>query len=293
MRFWVKFLALLLLFVPVPALADTAHAGPALAGAAQAEAALLPFALQGVLKQGGLVRAKIEPGAKITIDDRDLLLDKAGNFIFGFDRDYGSKAEVNVTFPDGRTWAGSLDITARDYDIQYVEGIAKKYVEPPAETLSRIRAEAKRKRAARKGMNASSGYLADFAWPLTGRISGVYGSQRFYNGKPGRPHFGLDIAAPSGTYFHAPADGVVTLADDDMYYEGGLIFLDHGLGLTSAFLHLSGVDVKPGDVVKKGDVLGRVGAAGRANGPHLDWRMYWFDQHIDPAFLVGEMSVEK
>lgn len=274
MRLWVRFLGLFSLV-----LSSSAYADPG----------ILPFSVSGELKQGGLIRAAIAPGAKVTLDGRDLLLDEAGNFIFGFDRDYGDKAEVNVTFADGRDWSGVLDIDSRDYDVQYVEGIAKKYVEPPADTLARIRAEAKRKRAARKQMNASTGYLADFGWPLTGRISGVYGSQRYYNGKPGRPHFGVDVAAPAGTEFHAPADGVVTLADDDMYFEGGLIFLDHGMGLTSAFLHLSGVDVKPGDVVAKGDVLGRVGAAGRANGPHLDWRMYWFDQHIDPVLIVGAM----
>lgn len=261
------------------------------ASTAFADPGIFPFSINGDLKQGGLVRATIAPGASVSVDGRELILDASGNFIFGFDRDHDGTADVSVTFADGKTWAGAVDIATRDYDIQRVEGIAKKYVEPPAETLARIREEAKRKRAARKEMNASTGYLADFSWPLTGRISGVYGSQRFYNGKPGRPHFGLDIAAPAGTNFHAPADGVVTLADDDMYFEGGLIFLDHGLGLTSAFLHLSGVDVKPGDVVKQGDVLGRVGAAGRANGPHLDWRMYWFDQHIDPAFLVGSMPV--
>lgn len=275
-------LVLLFLLVSSSAFADPAHA----------EGGVVPFTLQGALKQGGLIRAAVEPGARVTLDGRDLLLDDAGNFIFGFDRDYSAAAQLTVTFVDGRTWAGALDVEARVFDVQYVEGIAKKYVEPPAETLARIRAEAKRKRAARAKMNPSAGYLADFAWPLTGRISGVYGSRRYYNGKPGRPHFGVDVAAPTGTVFHAPADGVVTLADEDMYYEGGLIFLDHGLGLTSAFLHLSGVDVKPGDVVKKGDALGRVGAAGRANGPHLDWRMYWFDQHIDPALIVGPMPEE-
>lgn len=256
---------------------------------AVAEPTDFPFTFIGEFKQGGLVRALIEPGAKISVDGRDVALDTDGRFIFGFDRDYGKIAHIEVAYGGDRTWAGDVAVTAREYDIQRVEGIEKKYVEPPAEVLDRIRAEAKRKRAARGKMSASSGYHADFAWPLTGRISGVYGSQRYYNGKPGRPHFGVDIAAPSGTFFHAPAAGVVTLSDDDMYFEGGLIFLDHGMGLISAFLHLSGVDVKPGDVVKKGDVLGRVGAAGRANGPHLDWRMYWFDQHIDPVLIVGPM----
>lgn len=254
-----------------------------------AHAGDLPFAMEGELRQGSLIRAEIEPGSKVTLGDRTLLINEEGRFIFGFDRDHGESVKLTVTKPSGEVWNGELAIEAREYDIQYVEGIAKKYVEPPAETLERIKREGAKKRAARKQMSESQGYVADFEWPLTGRISGVYGSQRFYNGVPRRPHFGVDIAAPTGTYFHAPADGIVTLSEPDMYFEGGLIFLDHGYGLVSAFLHLSGVDVKAGDVVKKGDVLGRVGAAGRANGPHLDWRMYWFDQHIDPVTLVGPM----
>ena len=249
----------------------------------------LPFPMDGELKQGGLIRAQVEPGTTVSVDGRSLLVDETGQFIFGFDRDHGQSAKVTVVKPTGEIWNGELSISAREYDVQYVEGIAKKYVQPPAETLARIKKEGVQKRAARKLMSASQGYGADFIWPLTGRISGVYGSQRFYNGTPGRPHFGVDIAAKTGTHFFAPAGGVVTLSEEDMYYEGGLIFLDHGHGLVSAFLHLSGVDVKAGDVVEKGALLGRVGAGGRANGPHLDWRMYWYDQHIDPVTLVGPM----
>lgn len=256
---------------------------------AYANSDLVPFSLVGELQQGGLIRAQITPGSRVSIDGRDILIDSEGRFIFGFDRDHDKAAVVQITHVDGTAWSGALDIAPREYDIQYVEGIAKKYIEPAPETLTRIRAEAKRKRAARALSNVSSGFLADFVWPLTGRISGVYGSQRFYNGKPGRPHFGVDVAAATGTPFHSPAAGVVTLADEDMYYEGGLIFLDHGHGLTSAFLHLSGVDVKSGDIIAMGDLLGRVGAGGRANGPHLDWRMYWFDQHIDPVLVAGPM----
>jgi murein DD-endopeptidase MepM/ murein hydrolase activator NlpD len=253
----------------------------------------LPFTFEGQWVQGGLIRAQIEAGSKVSVDGRSLTLDETGKFIFGFDRDYEKSTKVDVTAPDGTSWSGVLDVASRKYDIQYVEGIASKYVEPPVDTLARIRAEGQKKRAARGLMSKSEGFFADFSWPLVGRISGVYGSQRFYNGTPKRPHFGVDVAAPSGTFFKAPASGVVTLADEDMYYEGGLIFLDHGMGLVSAFLHLSGVDVKIGDVVEKGQVLGRVGAAGRANGPHLDWRMYWYDQHIDPATLVGPMPKQE
>ncbi len=245
--------------------------------------------LDGAFIQGGLVLGQTKPGAKVALGEKPIKVDAEGRFIIGFGRDHAAAVTLSVTQPEGQVQTRALDIAARTYDVSRVEGIAPKYVEPPAETLARIKQEGVRKSAARKQQSDAMGYADGFAWPLAGRISGVYGSQRFYNGTPKRPHYGVDVAAPVGTYFKAPADGVVTLSDDDMYYEGGLIFLDHGMGLVSAFLHLSGVDVKVGDHVKKGQVLGRVGAKGRANGPHLDWRMYWTDQRLDPALLVGPM----
>ena len=131
--------------------------------------------------------------------------------------------------------------------------------------------------------------MARFQWPVEGRISGVYGSQRILNGIPKRPHFGIDIAAPAGTPIRAPAVGLVTLAADDHYYTGGTVILDHGHGLTSAFLHLQEVRVAPGQTVAQGEVIGTLGATGRATGPHLDWRINWFDQRLDPAFFVPPM----
>ena len=118
---------------------------------------------------------------------------------------------------------------------------------------------------------------------------GVYGSQRFYNGTPGNPHYGVDIARPTGHPVLSPGPGVVTLAEPDLFYSGGTVILDHGYGLNSSFLHMSRIDVKVGDVIKTGDQLGAIGATGRATGPHLDWRMSWFDQRVDPQLLVPPM----
>ncbi|TNE59528.1 MAG: M23 family metallopeptidase [Alphaproteobacteria bacterium] len=243
---------------------------------------------EGGFEQGGLIRGQVLPGTNVLLDSKPVPTDDQGRFVFGFDRDFAAKTNIKLVRADCEF---NMDFTVaqRKYDISYVEGVDQKYVEPPAEVLARIRAEGAQKRAARSQNSSSDGFFAEFKWPLTGRISGVYGSQRYYNGTPKTPHYGVDVAAPSGTTFYAPAPGVVTLANEDMYYEGGLIFLDHGMGVISAFLHLSGVDVKVGDVVQTGDPLGRVGAKGRANGPHLDWRMYWQDQHIDPELLVGPM----
>jgi len=132
---------------------------------------------------------------------------------------------------------------------------------------------------------------AGLSWPATGRISGVYGSQRFYNGTPGSPHYGVDVAVPTGHPVVAPGPGVITLAEVDLFYSGGTIILDHGYGLSSSFLHLSKLHVEVGQEVQRGDLIGEVGATGRATGPHLDWRMSWLNQRVDPQLLVPAMPL--
>jgi murein DD-endopeptidase MepM/ murein hydrolase activator NlpD len=180
----------------------------------------------------------------------------------------------------------AITVEQREYDIQRIDGIPPRFVSPPEETLARIRAEGRVKAAAYTSRDPAPGFASGFVMPAEGRISGVYGSQRYYNGEPRRPHYGLDIAAPTGTEVRAPADGVVTLADADMYYEGGLIFIDHGQGFTSGFLHMSAVSVAVGDRVAQGDVIGEVGAGGRSTGAHLDWRIKWHNRYIDPALTL-------
>ena len=164
---------------------------------------------------------------------------------------------------------------------------------PPEGQLVRIRKERQLVRAAKARRIENEGHLkavlSGLSWPATGRISGVYGSQRFYNGTPGNPHYGVDIARPMGTPVHAPGPGVVTLAEPDLFYSGGTIILDHGYGLSSSFLHMSQIDVRVGDVLETGDIMGAIGATGRATGPHLDWRMSWFNQRVDPQLLVPPM----
>ena len=119
-----------------------------------------------------------------------------------------------------------------------------------------------------------------------GPISGVYGSQRVYNGVPGTPHYGIDVAVPTGTAIVAPASGQIIMVHDNMFYSGGTIMLDHGHGVSSSFLHLSKTSVEVGDWVEQGDPIGEVGATGRVTGPHLDWRMNWGDSRIDPELLL-------
>lgn len=249
--------------------------------------------LSGHMEQGGLAVGRTEPGAKVSLDGMMLDVDGNGTFAMGFDRDHAESATLRVVHPDGSVEERKLAIAKRDWQIQRVEGVPQKYVSPPPEAMAAIARGTKLKADARKTRAAGEWFAGDFIWPATGPISGVFGSQRYYNGEPRRPHYGVDVAAPTGTPIHAPAGGVVTLADPDMYFEGGLVFLDHGQGVTTLIMHMSRIDVKTGDVVKQGDVIGAVGGTGRATGPHLHWGMYWRGAYLDPELLVGPMPKDE
>lgn len=259
--------------------------------------ALLPAAraethLDGNLTQGGLVIGRTDPGATVLLDDRTVRVGPDGVFVLGFHRDAPATAELTVTSPGGKAERRTLAIAPREFAIQRIDGLPPKMVTPTPEVLERIRRENAEIAALRKVDRPEPMFRTGFAWPATGRISGVYGSQRILNGEPRQPHYGVDIAAPVGTPIKAPADGVVVLAEKDLYYTGGTVILDHGHGLSSAFLHLSAVTVKVGDRLRQGDTLGKLGATGRATGPHLDWRMNWFESRIDPQLLVPPMPGE-
>jgi murein DD-endopeptidase MepM/ murein hydrolase activator NlpD len=187
----------------------------------------------------------------------------------------------------------TLQIARREYDIQRVEGVPQKTVTPSPEHLERILREQALVTAAKARQlerpDLLQGALAGFQWPALGPISGVYGSQRYYNGTAGNPHYGVDMAVPTGTPVRAPAAGVVTLAEPDLFFSGGTVILDHGFRVSSAFLHMSKVLVDVGQEVQVGEVIGEVGATGRATGAHLDWRMNWRNERIDPQLLAPPM----
>jgi biotin carboxyl carrier protein len=245
--------------------------------------------LDGNFEQGGLVIGKSVPGARAMLDGNVLDIDDEGVFAFGFDRDHGATASLVVSLPDGGQVERELAIAPREWKIQRVEGVPQQYVTPPPEAMEAIARSTRIKNEARKTRAEGSWFREGFIWPATGPISGVFGSQRFYNGEPRRPHYGVDVAAPTGTPIVAPAGGVITLADMNMYFEGGLVFLDHGQGVTSLMMHMSRIDVKTGDRVQQGDVLGAIGGTGRATGPHLHWGLYWRGAWLDPERLVGPM----
>ncbi|MDZ7734748.1 MAG: M23 family metallopeptidase [Gammaproteobacteria bacterium] len=257
---------------------------------------LLPVAvpaleLNGEMVQGGLIRGQIEAGSQVYLDGEPVRVADSGHFLLGFDRDAEPSAVLKLEYPDGNTEARQLSIRQRDYNIQHIDGLPDRKVSPTAEDLERIRRENELLETARqKARQTGELYIGeDFIWPLSGRISGVYGSQRILNGEPRRPHYGLDIAADKGTPVRAPATGVVAFTHPGMYFNGATVVLDHGHGLTSTYIHLSRIEVEQGEWVDQGQSLGRVGASGRATGPHLHWGMQWFDRHIDPRLLVGRM----
>lgn len=236
--------------------------------------------------QGGLVIGRTEPGATVWRDGTAIQVSAGGHFLIGFGRDAAPSTRIEVRYADDRREARTLRVIRRKYQVQRIDGLPRRTVTPGPRDMQRIRREKALISAARRVQSAEPLFLSGFAWPVKGRISGVYGSQRILNGKPRRPHFGLDLAAREGTPVRAPADGVVGFAHPGMFFNGKTIILDHGLGLTSAYLHLSAVLVRQGQRVAKGELIAEVGATGRATGAHLHWGLRLGDTELDPALLV-------
>ena len=237
--------------------------------------------------QGGLIYGTVENADKVTVFDRGVHIDEKGEFIFGVGRDAPSSLPLKVQWQSGEVETVSVPIKSRTYDIQRIDGVDDKYVRELSEDLlKRTREEAGLVWAARQNLRQTAEFLQGFYWPAKGPVTGVYGSQRVFNGVPKRPHYSLDIAGPTGTPVKAPAGGIVTLAHPDMYYSGGTLIIDHGQGLSSTFIHLSKIHVKKGQTVAQGELIADMGATGRVTGPHLDWRINWFNQRLDPALVL-------
>ncbi len=246
--------------------------------------------LTGAAIQGGLIFGQAGPDSHVLLDGVPIAISNNGHFVIGFGRDETGSRELRVTSGDGEVDLKRLLVQAREYAIERVDGLPPTTVTPAPEAASRIKQDARMVATARQHRDKQAYYTNGFAWPAKGRISGVYGSQRVLNGEPRRPHYGLDIAAPEGTDVYAPADGLITMTHPDMYFSGGTIVLDHGQGLSSTFLHLSKILVEAGSFVKQGDLIARIGATGRASGPHLDWRMNWLNRRVNPQALVAPIN---
>ncbi len=244
--------------------------------------------LEGKLTQGSLIRGQVPSDAKVWFNEQQLTVSNEGKFVFGIGRDAPLDHQLRVT-RNGKTAQFQLQFTARDYDIQRIEGVAQKYVSPPKEVTVRIAKDSAKVKQVRDTLSLQQAIFLKPVRPAQGRISGVYGSQRIFNGQPRNPHFGLDIAAPVGAPVIAPWDGTVLLAED-LYFSGLTLIVDHGFGVTSTFMHLNALSVKVGETIAQGQVIAEVGATGRVTGPHLDWRINWFQERLDPQLLLPEFT---
>lgn len=243
--------------------------------------------LLGRFQQGNLVIAKTLPLSTVHVNDRLVNIDKQGRFTFGIGRDDTDDVVITIKQPGMELIKRSFPIESRSYNTQKITGVDQKYVSPAKEVLERIQQDNRQVKQARSKSAALPTFFdSGFIWPADGPITGVYGSQRVFNGVPKRPHFGLDIAGPVGTKVIAPASGTVMLAHDDMYYSGGTLIIDHGFGISSTFIHLSDIHVNVGQKVQQGELIADIGATGRVTGPHLDWRINWYNQRLDPQLLL-------
>ncbi|MDZ3831771.1 MAG: M23 family metallopeptidase [Sphingopyxis sp.] len=249
------------------------------------------FELAATAEQGGvLIGVAPADTRSLALDGRAIPVAPDGRFLLAFDRDAGATARLVATFADGRTAQRDIAIAAGRWRIEHVNAPYRGSAASDAEFTRRRPAELAQIAEARARTVESDGWRQSFVWPVKGRFSGFFGSQRVYQGKPGSYHSGTDVAVPAGTPFVAPADGVVVLAASAPFtLEGHLLIVDHGMGLNSAFLHCQRLDVKAGDRVRQGQVLGTVGATGRATGPHMHWGLKWHDARLDPGKLAGPM----
>ena len=280
------------LFISVLLTIATLVAAPAHADGAKLPDVASVTWLAGSAVEGGMILGRTAPETTLELDGVPLRMAADGQFIIGFHRDSDDPVRLTVTPPSGDVQTIAFSAGQRTYNIQRIDGLKRDHVTPPQEVLDRIGADSTAVRAARTMEEAglhSGDFLGGFDMPVTGRITGVYGSQRILNGEPRQPHYGIDIAAPRGTLVTAPAGGRVTLVRD-LYFSGWTILLTHGLGLNSAFLHLDTVTVAEGDEVARGAVIGTVGSTGRSTGPHLDWRLDWQGRRLDAALVRTQLA---
>lgn len=268
-------------------------AAAALASAARARDPA-DLILSGRMVQGGFVMGRTWPRALIFIDGEALNTASAsGVFVIGFDRD--APPSVVLEARSGhRAERRTLPVARGQFPSTRINGLPPSTVAPTDPALiERIQREVAIKTEGFASRLEGDDFRSGFDWPLAAfRVSSEWGSQRVLNGTPARPHYGIDLAAPQGTPIRAPADGVVTLAQPGMHFEGGLTLIDHGQGLITAYLHQSRVDVLPSQRITRGQVIGTVGMTGRATGPHLCWRMRWRDRQMNPALMVGQSAPE-
>ena len=240
---------------------------------------------KGKFLQGHYIVGITDSDAKIIVGKKEVRVSKDGYFVFGIDRD--RKFDISITkIINGKKEVITKQVLKRKYNIQRIDGLEESKVTPPESVYKRIKEENNKIGEAR-AINSNLPFFKDqFIMPVEGIISGVYGSQRILNGKPRWPHYGIDIAAKQGTMIKSSGSGIVTMAEDDLYYTGGTIIMDHGHGISTIYSHLETVMVSVGDKINQGDVIGTVGSTGRSTVPHLDFRSNWFQTRLDPMSVL-------
>ena len=243
--------------------------------------------IKGEVIAGGILVVNVFPGAKVKLNGELVMISDNGLFLVGFERIPKPIQILEIYEGNSLVEKITLNVKIRSYKIQKISGIQKEKVDPPQSVIDRIYNERKNVKESRKKANliTSTYYNNGFILPALGPISGVYGSQRILNGKPRSPHYGIDIALPKGHEVVSPMDGIVLFTNNDLYYSGGTIIIGHGQGLTTSYLHLSKILVTVNDKVRRGELIGRVGATGRATGPHLHWGAELKGKRIDPKYL--------
>ena len=241
---------------------------------------------KGKFLQGHFIVGITDPNAKIIIGKKEVKVSKDGYFVFGIDRD--RKFDISITkIINGKKEVITKQILKRKYNIQRIDGLEESKVTPPESVYKRIKEENNKIGEARAINSDLPFFKNQFIIPVEGIISGVYGSQRILNGKPKWPHYGIDIAAKQGTMIKSSGSGIVTMAEDDLYYTGGTIIMDHGHGISTIYSHLETIMVSVGDKINQGDIIGTVGSTGRSTGPHLDFRVNWFQTRLDPMSVIN------
>lgn len=250
--------------------------------------------LKGSLIPGSLITGKVAPGSKINFHKKTVRVSPDGTFILGFGRNAKLTQSIEILDPNGFTYTQNIKLKKRTYNITRIDGLPGRKVTPNPKDVKRIKANNAGIARVRQLDTKTQNFLNGFQWPILGRISGVYGSQRVLNGKPRSPHNGVDIAAPKGSAVLATATGTIALVHQDMFYSGKTVMIDHGHGLSSIYIHMSEILVKQGQLVTKGEAIGAVGMTGRATGPHLHWGISLFRTHLDPMLIVtGKTNVKK
>jgi murein DD-endopeptidase MepM/ murein hydrolase activator NlpD len=248
-----------------------------------------PFHIEGSMSQGGFVFGTVPPGARLRANGAPVPVASSGAFAIALARDAGPTLNVDVLYPDGTTEARAFTVAKREWPVQRIDGLPEREVTPRDEDVAAIKDEQTKIAAARARVRDADSFLHGFAWPAVGPISGVFGSRRILNGQPRAAHLGLDIAAPAGSAVRAPADGIVGLVAPGLFFNGNVVILDHGLGVTTIYAHLATIAVAEGQAVHRGDVIGTVGKTGRATGPHLHFGVNVRGVGVDPAQVLGPM----